>query len=148
MGTTLTACVLDAEARHFHIGHVGDSRAYLWRGGALHQLTLDHTWVQEQVAAGRLAPEVARSHRYAHVLTRVLIGNAHEAPDLVRGALEAGDVLLLATDGLTGMLDDDAIADVLGQPLPVAHLADELITLANAAGGIDNSTAVLIRIGA
>jgi protein phosphatase len=146
MGTTLTACVLEPDGSGFHLGHVGDSRAYLWSGGVLRQLTHDHTWVQAQVAAGRLSPALARTHDYAHVLTRVLIGNAREVPDLVHGPLVPGDLLLLATDGLTGMLDDDALAELLAQPLPLDEIADELIARANAAGGVDNATAVVIRI--
>jgi serine/threonine protein phosphatase PrpC len=145
MGTTLTACMV-CPGLTLRMGHIGDSRAYLMRAGRLRQLTRDHTWVQREVDAGRLTPRAARTHRFAHIITRALGADSPDEPDLLAGALEAGDLLLLATDGLTGMLPDPVIAQILQADLPLASLADALIAAANAAGGTDNITAVLVQI--
>jgi PPM family protein phosphatase len=145
MGTTCTACMVCPDLS-LRLGHVGDSRAYLFRGGELTQVTTDHTWVQREVDAGRLTPRQARTHRFAHVITRALGADSPDQPDLHTGTLESGDVLLLATDGLTGMLHDAIIAEVLQLEVPLAARADALIRAANAAGGADNITAVLVQI--
>lgn len=145
MGTTLTALHITPAAR-FQLGHVGDSRAYLLREGELSQLTVDHTWVQEEVAGGRLTPAAAARHQMAHVLTRVLSTDVKEQPDLIAGNSRSGDVFLLATDGLTGMLDDDEIAAILRENAPLGETAEALIAAANQAGGTDNITAVMVRI--
>jgi serine/threonine protein phosphatase PrpC len=145
MGTTLTACMVCPDLT-LRMGHVGDSRAYLFRGGELTQVTTDHTWVQREVDAGRLTPRQARAHRLAHVITRALGAESPDAPDLLASRLEPGDLLLLATDGLTGMLHDAIIAEVLGLEAPLASRANALIAAANAAGGADNITAVLVQI--
>ncbi|MDB4951291.1 MAG: protein phosphatase domain protein [Gemmatimonadetes bacterium] len=145
MGTTLTACAVSA-AGEARMGHVGDSRAYLLRGGVLTQVTRDHTWVQREVDAGRLSPRGARTHRLAHIITRALGADSPDAPDLLAFPVAPGDVLLLATDGLSGPLDDDAIARILASPAPLGERAAALIAAANAAGGPDNITAVLVLI--
>ena len=144
MGTTCTACAVLPDGA-FRIGHVGDSRAYLLREGALAQLTRDHTWVQREVDAGRLTPRQARTHRFSHIITRALGVEDVGTPDLVPGLLLPGDVMLLATDGLTGMVDDPTIAQILGAGQPLAKTADALIAAANAGGGADNVTVVLVR---
>lgn len=145
MGTTLTACNITAAGR-FQLGHVGDSRAYLLRDGELSQLTVDHTWVQEEVNDGRLTPEAAARHQMAHVLTRVLSTDTEEQPDLIAGNSRVGDVFLLATDGLTGMVDDDKIAAILRENTAPEDIAGALIEAANDSGGVDNITAVVVRI--
>lgn len=145
MGTTLTVCVLTPEGSCW-IGHVGDSRAYLLRNGHLEQLTVDHTWVQREVDAGRLSPDAVRRHPLAHILTRVLIADVREEPDLLAPAIQPADLLLLASDGLTGMLEDAEIARILTQPHPLRKLTATLVREANARGGVDNITAVLVRI--
>ncbi len=145
MGTTLTVCILTPDGV-CRLGHVGDSRAYRLRVGELEQLTLDHTWVQREVDAGRLPPAATRSHPFAHILTRVLIADAREEPDLLSVTIQPGDLLLLASDGLTGMLEEAEIARLLEQPLPLPELTRALIAEANARGGVDNVTVVLVRI--
>jgi len=144
MGTTTTA--LNLLPRRYLIGQVGDSRAYLLRGNVLTQLTKDHSYVQEQVDAGRLTPEAARTHPYANVITRCVGSSGDVVPDLYFGTLEADDLLLLASDGLTGMLDDEDVAEVMRSGLPLEEMVDKLIADANRRGGLDNITTILVRI--
>lgn len=145
MGTTLTALALARDDGGFTIAHVGDSRAYLFRHGELDQLTADHTWVQQQVDAGMLTPEEARGHPLSSVLTRAVGIAADPEVDIIRGDLEPGDLILLCSDGLTGMVDDDELAYILASDLPLDGAARELADAANRNGGADNITAILIR---
>ena len=144
MGTTVT--VMHLLPRRYLIGQVGDSRAYLLRGGVLSQLTKDHSYVQEQVDAGRLSPEEARVHPYANVITRCVGSSSDVVPDLFFGTLEAGDLLLLASDGLTGMLEDEDVQKIMASDLPLEDMVDALIAGANHRGGLDNVTCILVRI--
>ncbi len=145
MGTTVT--VLALLPRRYLIGHVGDSRAYVLRGETLTQLTKDHSYVQEQVDAGRLTPEEARVHPYANVITRCVGSSGDVVPDLYIGTLEAGDVVLLASDGLTGMLEDDDLKEIIEHhDSPLEARVDRLVEEANRRGGLDNITVVLVKI--
>jgi serine/threonine protein phosphatase PrpC len=144
MGTTAT--VMSLLPRRYLIGQVGDSRAYLLRGGMLTQLTKDHSYVQEQVDAGRLTPEDARTHPYANVITRCVGSGEDVVPDLYIGTLEVHDLVLLASDGLTGMIDDEELREILMSELDLEPKVDSLITAANRRGGLDNITTVLVRI--
>jgi protein phosphatase len=146
MGTTVTALAL-YEAR-FLVGQVGDSRAYLMRGGKLVQITKDHSYVQEQVDAGYLTPEQARSHPYSNVITRCVGANADVMPDIYVGAVRRSDIFLLASDGLSGMLEDYELAEVLSTGEPPQRMVDVLIASANQHGGLDNITAIVVRIDA
>lgn len=146
MGTTLTALVLSPDGA-YHLAHLGDSRAYRLWGGRLEQLTRDHTWVQREVEAGRLTAQAARTHKLAHIITRVLGAGTDDVPDLVSGTVHPGDVLLLASDGLTGMLTDAEIATLLGSTLPLPERAAALIRAANERGGTDNITVVVVGVG-
>jgi len=144
MGTTATALVLSGS--RYLIGQVGDSRAYVLRERQLLQLTKDHSYVQEQVDAGYLTPEQARTHPYSNVITRCVGANSEVTPDIYVGALRAGDKYLLASDGLTGMLEDsDLLAALLAQD-PPQELVDALIAEANRRGGLDNVTAIVVRV--
>lgn len=144
MGTTATAMVL--LPRRYLIGQVGDSRAYLVRSGQMLQLTKDHSYVQEQVDAGLLTAEQARVHPYSNVITRCVGANGDVEPDLYFGSLRPGDVVLLASDGLTGMLDDDQLLRILQTEGGPDSWVDRLISEANRRGGLDNITAIVIRI--
>jgi serine/threonine protein phosphatase PrpC len=144
MGTTTTALVL--YDTRFLIGQVGDSRAYLFRDGNLIQLTKDHSYVQEQVDAGYLTPEQARSHPYSNVITRCVGANSDVMPDIYLGTVQPKDLFLLASDGLTGMLEDAQLALLLGASQMPQELVDKLITEANHHGGLDNITAILVRV--
>lgn len=144
MGTTVTSLVL-YETR-FLIGQVGDSRAYLFREGKLIQLTKDHSYVQEQVDAGYLTPEQARSHPYSNVITRCVGANSDVVPDIYLGTAKPNDMFLLASDGLTGMLEDQRLGEMLSSSRMPQDQVDELITEANRHGGLDNITAIVVRV--
>jgi PPM family protein phosphatase len=144
MGTTMTlACSLGAR---LVIGHIGDSRAYLFRGGGLHQLTRDHTLVQSLVDAGCLTAEEAAIHPFRHRLTRSLGGRGDPyAADLQRAWLSDRDQLLLCTDGLTEMVDNATIGHVLGGAATADEACQTLVALALDNGGKDNVTVALAR---
>jgi protein phosphatase len=144
MGTTVTALVLYGV--RFLIGQVGDSRCYLIRDRKLTQITKDHSYVQEQVDAGYLTPEQARTHPYSNVITRCVGANSDVTPDVYVGAVRAGDRFLLATDGLTGMLEDYQLADIMGNGREPQEQVDDLVNEANRHGGLDNITAIVVRI--
>jgi protein phosphatase len=144
MGTTTTVMVLFA--RRYLIGQVGDSRAYLLRRGALSQLTKDHSYVQEQVDAGLLTPDQARTHPYSNVITRCVGANEDVVPDVYFGLLEQGDVILLASDGLTGMLEDDQLAKILESDATPEVWVSRMIAEANRRGGLDNITAIIVKV--
>src|SRR2546423_9003105 len=144
MGSTVSALLL-SESR-FLVGHVGDSRIYLVRDGQLRQLTKDHSLVQEQVDAGLLTPEQARRHPQSNVITRC-IGMADDIdPDVFDGEARVGDSFLLASDGLTGMVDDRRIQQLLLSRAKPERIVDALIQEANVNGGNDNITAVVVRV--
>ena len=144
MGTTVT--VLTLFGGRFLIGQVGDSRAYLQRENKLTQVTKDHSYVQEQVDAGYLTPDQARTHPYSNVITRCVGANSDVVPDIYVGAAKAGDTFLLASDGLTGMLEDYQLAEILAPSKMPQEQVDELIAAANRHGGLDNITAILVRV--
>ncbi|MEE9208301.1 MAG: PP2C family serine/threonine-protein phosphatase [Gemmatimonadota bacterium] len=145
MGTTASALVVHKDGC-YGIGHIGDSRIYLFRAGKLDQLTLDHSWVQEQVTQGLISPEQARGHPQSNIITRALGASCSGAPDVYRGEAQAGDVFLMTTDGLTDMLTDDEIAGFIGAEENLDLLATTLVDQANRAGGRDNITVLLVRI--
>ena len=147
MGTTLVVTAfLDGKG---YLAHVGDSRAYRYRGGELAQLTKDHSLVQEWVDAGVLSPEEAEHAPNRHVITRAIGAKPTVEPDVQPLELAEDDVILLCSDGLSGMLADAEIAKLLGDSAgdaspALAGTASELVAAANRAGGMDNVTVVLI----
>jgi PPM family protein phosphatase len=145
MGTTLTALRLDPG--RYVIAHVGDSRAYRFRGDTLEQLTRDQTWVQRQVDAGLLTPAAARNHPHAAVLTSALgIEDSQLQVQLHTDHFAPGDTFLLCSDGLTGELEDEEIRQVLDRNADLDDAAAALVDAANAAGGSDNITVLLVRV--
>ena len=144
MGTT--ASVLIVQASRYLIGQVGDSRVYLLRDGALRQLTKDHSYVQEQVDAGFLTPEQARYHPYSNVITRCVGASDAVEPDTYTGELKPGDVFLVASDGLTGMVDDRRLQQLLLSRASAGRVVDALIAEANYRGGLDNITAIVVQV--
>ena len=144
MGTTATSMLING--LHYLIGQVGDSRAYLYRDSRLVQLTKDHSYVQEQVDAGFLTPEQARTHPYSNVITRCVGANAEVVPDVYLGTLRAGDVFLIASDGLTGMLEDSDLQAALERHPEPNDVVEALIQEANRRGGLDNITVIIVRI--
>lgn len=145
MGTTLTATIV--EGRHIAIAHVGDSRAYLMRNGQLQQLTEDHSMVADMIRLGQLTEEEARFHPNRSVITRALGTDPNMSADTYDIETAGGDRLLLATDGLFGMLRDSEIAEVLGANPDPQDAARALVAAANEAGGQDNITVVVVDIG-
>jgi protein phosphatase len=144
MGTTATVLVL--MPGRYLIGQVGDSRAYLLRKGQFEQLTKDHSYVQEQVDAGYLTPEQARTHPYSNVITRCVGANSDVMPDIYVGSVTPKDLFLLASDGLTGMLEDYQLSELLSPDRMPQDEVDALIAEANRHGGLDNITAIIVRI--
>jgi protein phosphatase len=143
MGTTLTGMVVfDGVA---HVAHVGDSRAYLMRGGRLRQLTEDHSLVQEQVRAGLLSEKEARHSRLRNVITRSVGFNREVEVDLLSFPTRPGDTFILCSDGLTGMVDDPTLAEIIDTTF-LAKAVHVLVDLANAMGGDDNVTIVVGHI--
>jgi len=145
MGTTVTAAVLD-DGR-LAVVHVGDSRAYLWRGRQLRQITEDHSVVAEMVRRGSLAPEEAEAHPHRNVITRALGAEASVKVDEVSEELREGDVVLVCSDGLSSYVPDGRIAGELVEARSLEDAARRLVGAANAAGGADNVTVVLARVG-
>ncbi len=145
MGTTVIAVVVDEESAV--IGHVGDSRAYALRGTTLTPLTEDHSRVHEQVAAGYLSAAQAREHPFKSVVTRALGGEQDAEVDLRRVKLQQDDLLVLCSDGLTTMLTDDEIAQILTGEGGIQEKSELLVSAANERGGADNITVVLLEIG-
>ena len=143
MGTTLTAIALQGESTAV-LGHVGDSRAYLMRAGSVTQVTDDHSLVEQLVREGRLTPEQAQNHPQRAIITRALGVDSEVQVDTYRVELEAGDRLLICSDGLTNMLSDDTIAQTLRRHLDPQQAADTLVDMANQAGGDDNITVVVL----
>jgi len=144
MGATVVAAWL--EGLRLSLVHVGDSRAYLFRAGALERLTYDHTLVAEQVRIGILTPQQADTSAWQSVLIRALGTNEQVDLDVEERQLTPGDVLLLCSDGLTRMVRDPEIGNVLASAPLAQEAADRLVTLANQSGGEDNVTVVVMRI--
>lgn len=141
MGTTLTSLLF--RERRVHVGHVGDSRAYLYRDGKARQITDDHSWIQDQVRAGLLSQEEARESRFRNIITRSVGFEPSVQPDMQELIVQAGDCYVLCSDGLSNYLG----ADEIGQLLTVQFYRDaprSLIALANDRGGDDNITCVCI----
>jgi serine/threonine protein phosphatase PrpC len=144
MATTVVAVLVDGEAAN--LAHVGDSRVYLVRDGALTQLTSDHSWVNEQLESGIISLDQARSHPLRNVVTRALGGKPELTVDLQQHKAQPGDVLLLCSDGLTCMVPDDEIARLVGEARgDVERAARALVDEANGRGGEDNITVLLLK---
>jgi protein phosphatase len=147
MGTTATVAVVDEGAAAVTIAHVGDSRAYLYRNGALEQLTTDHSLVGELVRSGRLTEDEAAVHPHRSVITRALGTDADVEVDTRRVEVVPGDLILLCSDGLSAMVRDEEIVRVLGATGAAPRdAAEALVSAANAAGGEDNVTVVLFEL--
>ena len=142
MGTTLTAALIDGN--EVHLAHVGDSRAYLLRDGRLTQLTEDHTLVHRMVVEGEITPEEAETHPHRSILTRALGVDESVQVDEGDVQVETGDRLLLCTDGLTGMVPEEQIQEIMLGATDPQRVVDRLVKVANHAGGIDNITAVVL----
>ncbi|MEX0619089.1 MAG: Stp1/IreP family PP2C-type Ser/Thr phosphatase [Pseudohongiellaceae bacterium] len=144
MGTTLVAAIL-LESR-LYVGHVGDSRVYLFRNQELKRITKDHSLIQDLVDKGFYTEDEARSASVKHVVTRALGAGREVEVDTIEHEVEENDLLLLCSDGLTDMLSDGVIAEVLGDASAgLENKAKNLVDLANRHGGKDNISVILIR---
>jgi protein phosphatase len=142
-GMGCTAELLAFHDDGFVLGHVGDSRTYRFRRGRLEQLTEDHTLVQQQFAEGLIDAQGARSHPLRNVILRAVGLQDDLSLDLLQGRLVPEDIILLCSDGLSDMLTDEQISDVLATGTDISTIAATLIERANAAGGDDNITVVM-----
>jgi protein phosphatase len=144
MGTTLTTLLF--YGGYVHLGHVGDSRAYLYRDGRARQLSEDHSWIQEQVRAGLISPEEAKESRFRNIITRSVGFEPSVEPDLQGLAVQPGDCFVLCSDGLSNYLTVEELAQVL-----TGHCYRDVptvfIDLANERGGDDNVTCLAIYAG-
>ena len=145
MGCTATASYVSGG--RVSVAHVGDSRLYRLRGDSFEQLTQDHSLVGGLVRLGQLTPEEAEVHPQRSVILRAVGVEPQVEVDVLQHDLEAGDVFLACSDGLTGMVRDEVIAEALKSLPALSTAAEMLIGLANSAGGHDNITAVLFRVG-
>lgn len=146
MGTTTTAAIVDLEAEEVAIGHVGDSRAYRLRGGRFEQLTRDHSLVEEMRRKGQITDAQAEDHPQRSIITRALGPEPEVQVDVQTVPAQDGDVFLICSDGLTTMLDDEAIGRILGRATSLEAAVRVLVDEANRAGGRDNITVVTFRV--
>lgn len=144
MGTTLVVGML--QQNHFIIGHIGDSRAYLLRAEVLQQITKDHSMLQEQIDAGLITPEQAQFAANKNLVTRAVGVDAYVETEIHEHAVQAGDIFLFCSDGLNDMISDSEIAEVLkNRNISLQARASALIDAANAAGGRDNISVLLVH---
>jgi PPM family protein phosphatase len=145
-GMGCTAELITFHDEDYYLGHVGDSRTYVYRNGQLRQITRDHSFVQDQVDKGVITKDEARNHSFKNVILRAVGVNENLAVDLIKGKVLDGDLFLLCTDGLTDMVEDALIHDALGLPHDLQGKGEKLIQLAKQAGGKDNITVVLCQV--
>ncbi|MEA1900058.1 MAG: Stp1/IreP family PP2C-type Ser/Thr phosphatase [Thermodesulfobacteriota bacterium] len=145
-GMGCTAELMAFSDKGFVIGHIGDSRTYCLRDGQLKQLTQDHSLVQNQIEQGLITPAEARNHPLRNVILRAVGIKKKLALDLVRGITFSGDLFLLCSDGLSDMIDDNQIRNILFSTAPLLQKVEKLIESANKAGGYDNITVVLANL--
>lgn len=145
-GMGCTAELLAFSDKGFVIGHMGDSRTYCLRDGQLKQLTIDHSFVQNQIDEGLITQAEARSHPLRNVILRAVGIEKRLALDLVRGVMLPGDLFLLCSDGLSDMLNDGQSRNILFSTATLLQKAEELIESAKTAGGYDNITVVLAEV--
>ena len=141
-----TAELLAFYASDYVIGHVGDSRTYLFRQGELRQITRDHSWVQAQIDQGLLTPAEAQRSPLRNIILRAVGTENSLVVDLLSGKSMPGDLYLLCSDGLTSMIDDLIIQGILSRPLGLSQKVDHLIERSKTAGGYDNITVILCEV--
>lgn len=144
MATTASAMLMNAD--HVVLAHVGDSRIYLLRAGDLERQTVDHSWVEEQVRAGLLSANEARQHPWRNVVTRALSGGDEPQIDVQALHVKSNDRVLLCSDGLSSVVTDARIAAILAEHPDAAEACVALVAEANAAGGPDNVTTLVVNI--
>ncbi|MGB8931300.1 MAG: Stp1/IreP family PP2C-type Ser/Thr phosphatase [Anaeromyxobacteraceae bacterium] len=143
MGTTVTAALMHGP--HAFVAHVGDSRCYLLRDKKIYQVSEDHSLVNEQIKAGAISPEEARTSRFKNIITRSVGFERTVAVDLMGIDMQAGDQLVVCCDGLSNMVEDAEILSVAVAAPPI-EAAERLVALANERGGDDNITVIIARV--
>ncbi|NVN91261.1 MAG: Stp1/IreP family PP2C-type Ser/Thr phosphatase [Desulfuromonadales bacterium] len=144
MGCTAELIVFSGDT--YIVGHVGDSRTYLYREGKLRQITKDHSLVQGQVDQGLITPEEAKRHNFRNIVLRAVGTDPTVSLDLIKGKCLPGDIFLLCSDGLTDLVDDSLIRVILSSAHGLPDKVERLVNSANTAGGSDNITVVLCEI--
>ena len=144
MGTTIVAAVIDGNT--LYVANVGDSRLYLIDDDRIDQITLDHSLVAEMVRSGRISPEQMRNHPEKNIITRAVGGEENVKADFFDVGLHKGDVVLLCSDGLTNMVEDEQIFRIIRREKTLRDAGQKLISAANSAGGRDNISVVLARL--
>jgi PPM family protein phosphatase len=145
-GMGCTAELIAFTPNSYVVGHMGDSRTYRWRQNSLRQLTKDHSLVQSQIDQGLISESQARTHSMRNVILRAVGVKPDPALDILRGPIFSGDLFLLCSDGLTDLVDDTAIGDVLAHDDSIAQKSLKLIDLAKRAGGKDNVTVTIAKV--
>ena len=143
MGTTVVAAVCERET--LQVANVGDSRLYVINGNEIRQITRDHSWVEEMIRRGGLEREQARNHPDKNIITRAVGADETVRTDFFSVRLKEGDLILMCTDGLTNMLEDEEIRMVLDGARDIVEKAQELVRRANENGGRDNISVILIE---
>lgn len=143
MGTTVVAA--SCEGTTLSVANVGDSRLYIADSRGIRQITRDHSWVEEMVRRGGLGREEARNHPDRNIITRAIGAEDHVKPDFFRVELKEGETILMCTDGLTNMLEDEEIRMILNGARDIVEKAQELVRRANENGGMDNISVILIE---
>ncbi|MDZ7705811.1 MAG: Stp1/IreP family PP2C-type Ser/Thr phosphatase [Trueperaceae bacterium] len=144
MGTTLTSVAIYGSRAW--LGHVGDSRAYMVRGEKIYQITKDHSWVEEQIDKGLLDEEQAKNHEWRNLITRALGTRPQVSPDIVELKVQPGDIFVIATDGLHGLVTPEEILQETKRTKNRQAAVEYLISLANERGGPDNITLVIAEV--
>lgn len=145
MGTTLVVGVFCGD--RLILGHIGDSRCYRLRAGALRQITRDHSWLQEQIDLGLLTPAQAAASGQRNLVTRALGVDVSVHIEINEFLVEPGDLFILCSDGLTDMLSDEELAELARLPIALEDKAARMVAMANAMGGRDNISVVLAQVG-
>lgn len=143
MGTTLVVCTVLGTS--LYVANVGDSRLYLY-DGKLTQITRDHSLVEEMVSLGKIERSEARTHEKKNVITRAIGGSKDVMADFFEAELLPGNCIIMCSDGLSNMVEDETISSVLGENAPIENKADKLINLANDNGGKDNIAVVMVEV--
>jgi PPM family protein phosphatase len=143
-GATVSAVLFDSG--QLAVSNVGDCRAYLIRGGDVYQITRDHSFVAEQVASGMINAEDAKRHPLRHLVTRAVSGNPSITVDTWDVQTEAGDRVLLCSDGVHGLISDEELGAIALKDAPMQAICQELVDTAKERGGTDNCTAVIVQV--
>lgn len=145
-GMGCTAELMAFRGGRFFVGHIGDSRTYLFRDGELRRITRDHSLVQDQLEQGLITREDAKRHRLRNVVLRAVGIYPSVELDMINGRISPGDIALLCSDGLTDMVDEDLIEEILSSALGLTDKVEQLVESAKTAGGNDNITVVLCEV--